>query len=279
MTTNQLLRIPFEGAELVARAGEDHATALVALKPMVEAMGLDWAGQFTKIKAHPVLKSTVEIISMVAEDGRAREMSALPLSRIGFWLATVNANKVSPTLRDRIIAFQDKAADAISAAMFPDHGRPSPDLGAMINAAVHLAMLEREAAFEKRLTERLLTDQRAAVIDALPALEMLKRFSDVGPTGRRPLATRVRNKLLKYFRANPHLPQPKESRETGKPLFNIDAARVWFTTEEWRELLAWHHYQIARKKGAGLMEFKVVPGGKATVTGPVTSSGIPITDA
>lgn len=279
MTTNQLLRVPFEGAELVARAGEDHATALVALKPMVEAMGLGWTAQFEKIKAHAVLNPTIRIIRMVAEDGRDREMTALPLSRIGFWLATLNANKVAPALRDRIIAFQDKAADAISAAMFPDHGRPSPDLGAMINAAVNRAMLELEAKIETRVAERLLTDQRAAVIDALPALELLKRFSDVGPKGRRPLATRVRNKLLRYFRDNPHLPQPKESRETGKPLFNIDAARVWFTTEEWRELLAWHHYQIARKKGAGLMEFKVVPGGKATVPGPVTSSGIPFADA
>ena len=132
-------------------------------------------------------------------------------------------------------------------------------------------MLELEAQFEKRLTERMLTDQRAAVIDALPALELLKRFSDVGPMGRRPLATRVRNKLLKYFRDNQHLSQPKESRETGKPLFDIDAARAWFTTQEWRELLAWHHYQIARKKGEGLMEFKVVPGGRAKPSDPVTS--------
>lgn len=110
--------IGFHGAELIVRAGDSPATTLVAMKPVVEGMGLDWKSQHAKLKAHPVLGSTVVEITMVAEDGKPRSMTALPLNRLHFWLATIQPNKVRPDLRDRVITYQTEAADVLFAHFF-----------------------------------------------------------------------------------------------------------------------------------------------------------------
>jgi P22_AR N-terminal domain len=56
---------------------------------------MDWASQFVKIKAHPVLGPTVVTITTVAADGKMREMDGLPLTRLNFWLATVSPGHVA----------------------------------------------------------------------------------------------------------------------------------------------------------------------------------------
>jgi hypothetical protein len=72
------------------------------MKPIVEAMGLGWASQHAKIKAHPVLSKGIQLIAIPSAGGTQR-MTALPLKRLSFWLATINANKVDPTCRASVI--------------------------------------------------------------------------------------------------------------------------------------------------------------------------------
>ena len=51
----------------------DHAhLSMVAMKPVVEGMGLDWSAQFVKIKAHPVLAPAVGQITTVGGYGFPR---------------------------------------------------------------------------------------------------------------------------------------------------------------------------------------------------------------
>lgn len=51
----------------------------VAMKPIVEGMGLGWASQFKKLKAGPRLNHCD--ITTVGADGRRREMACIPLRR------------------------------------------------------------------------------------------------------------------------------------------------------------------------------------------------------
>ena len=87
--------------------------AYVAMKPIVEAMGLDWSAQLGKMKGHPVLAPTMVEIPIVAEDGRTRKMICLPENRLQFWMALINPNKVKDSLRDKITKFQIEAADVL----------------------------------------------------------------------------------------------------------------------------------------------------------------------
>jgi len=107
--------VDFAGTSLIGLLEDD--TAWVAMRPIVEGMGLDWQKQLERIQQHPVLSRQLHTIrGMVAADGKRRAMSCLPLSRVAFWLATVNSHKVAPDIRDRVIAFQEQAADVLDAA-------------------------------------------------------------------------------------------------------------------------------------------------------------------
>jgi hypothetical protein len=59
-----LCRIPFRGTDLIGIAGVDPSSVRVAVKPICDHMGIDWAGQFTKLKDHAVLATCIEIIPM-----------------------------------------------------------------------------------------------------------------------------------------------------------------------------------------------------------------------
>ena len=71
----------------------DHATTLVAMKPIVEGMGLDWKGQHAKIAAHPILSQGMEMIS-IPSSGGPQDMICIPLNRLNFWMATIQPNRV-----------------------------------------------------------------------------------------------------------------------------------------------------------------------------------------
>lgn len=76
-------------------AGND-AKKLVPIKPICEALGIDYASQFTKIKNDEDLSSTVVLSTIVATDGKEREMVCLPMEFIFGWLFTINHKNVKP---------------------------------------------------------------------------------------------------------------------------------------------------------------------------------------
>lgn len=83
------------------------------MKPIVEGMGLDWKSQFTKLKQR--FASTVVEITIVANDGKERLMTCLPLRKLFGWLATISPNKVKPEIRDTVIKYQEECDDALYA--------------------------------------------------------------------------------------------------------------------------------------------------------------------
>lgn len=106
---NQLMPVPFY-EDTVVLVGKDNEP-FVAMKPIVVNMGLDWNGQRTKIIDK--FASTVKEISTVAEDGKLRGMTCLPLRKLAAWLYSISPNKVKPVLRDKIIRYQEECDDAL----------------------------------------------------------------------------------------------------------------------------------------------------------------------
>ena len=117
--TSALLPVLFRGAalSLIDHQGEP----FVAMRPLVEAMGMDWPTQQIKIKQRysstvgetPTVGSTVKEILTVAEDGKRRAMTCLPLRKLAGWLMTISVNKVRPELRDTIRAYQAQCDDVL----------------------------------------------------------------------------------------------------------------------------------------------------------------------
>lgn len=102
--------IPFRKANLLL---VDHSgQPFVPMKPVVDGMGLDWKTQYRKLQAGR-FDSTMVMMTIVAEDGKLREMACLPLRKLAGWLMSIHASKVRPDLRENVIAYQNECDDAL----------------------------------------------------------------------------------------------------------------------------------------------------------------------
>jgi hypothetical protein len=77
----------------------------VALRPIVEAMGLDWSGQLQRIKRCPIMGPSVGIITTEAVHG-ARDSVTLPLEMLNGFLFGIDSGKVKAELRELVLAYQ-----------------------------------------------------------------------------------------------------------------------------------------------------------------------------
>ncbi len=105
----QQITVPFHNAELyiVEHEGQPYTP----MKPIVDGIGLDWKSQFVKLKQR--FASTVVEITIVANDGKERLMTCLPVKKLFGWLMTISPNKVKPELRDTVIKYQEECDDVL----------------------------------------------------------------------------------------------------------------------------------------------------------------------
>ncbi|MHA3052579.1 phage antirepressor N-terminal domain-containing protein [Acinetobacter sp. ANC 4640] len=99
----------------------------VAMKPICENIGLDWAAQAQKIKRHYVLNSTMVMITKVAQDGKNREMAALPIGYLNGWLMSVDVNRVKPEIKDTLIKYQLECYDVLYNHFMPKVAEAHPN--------------------------------------------------------------------------------------------------------------------------------------------------------
>lgn len=110
--TTQLSTIQFHNQSLVTF--EQDGIYYVAMRPICENIGLDWAAQYSRIKRDEVLNSTVVIITMVAEDCKNREMFCLPIDYLNGWLFGIDVKRVKPEIRDTLIMYKKECYKALA---------------------------------------------------------------------------------------------------------------------------------------------------------------------
>lgn len=105
----QLIPVPFHQDTLVLV--DENNEPLVAMKPIVTGMGLDWKGQHVKLAEK--FSSVMEIISTTGGDGKNYEMVCLPLRKLPAWLYSVNPNKVAPDIANKVRQYQEECDDVL----------------------------------------------------------------------------------------------------------------------------------------------------------------------
>lgn len=107
---NEISTIPFHGTNIIAT--EINGVPHVAVKPICEAIGIDWEGQRQKINRQPW--ATTFITKVVAEDGKRRDMTMIDRKAFTMWLATIETSRLkNEQAKDLLIAYQREAADAL----------------------------------------------------------------------------------------------------------------------------------------------------------------------
>jgi hypothetical protein len=97
----QIMIVPENGAELVP------------IRPICEALGIDFSSQLKRLKRDEILNSTVVTVTTVGGDEKNREMVAIPLKFTFGWLFTIEVNQVKEEAREAVLHYQLECYNAL----------------------------------------------------------------------------------------------------------------------------------------------------------------------
>ncbi|WOE81653.1 phage antirepressor N-terminal domain-containing protein [Pseudomonas protegens] len=108
-TAQHVMPVPFY-EDTVVLVGKDNEP-LVAMKPIVTNMGMDWKTQYRKLSEK--FNSVMVEMTTTGGDGKQYDMVCLPLRKLPAWLYSISPNKVPTELRDKITRYQEECDDAL----------------------------------------------------------------------------------------------------------------------------------------------------------------------
>lgn len=97
--------VPFNGQQIITAMAA--GVAYVAMKPIVENLGMSWSTQQTKLMKQ-ISKFNCVHMNMVAADGKLRKLLCLPLKKLNGWLFSINPEKVRADIRDKLIQYREE---------------------------------------------------------------------------------------------------------------------------------------------------------------------------
>lgn len=99
----------------------------IPVKPICDLVGVDWGGQYRRIQRDPVLSEEIRRIDVTSTRRGTQPMVCLPLDYISGFLFGLNADRVKPELRDRVIRYQRECYKVLAEAF--QEGRLTTDAG------------------------------------------------------------------------------------------------------------------------------------------------------
>ncbi len=151
--TKQIATVTFHGTPLTVITHD--SLQLVAMKPIVEAIGLQWEAQYKRIQRHPVLKAAMSIMD-IPSSGGVQRTACLPLDYLNGWLFGVDVNRVREEIRDTLIQYQRECYQVLAAYWQKGetiNPRPQTDLVGSVIGSTGLTVLDR------------VIDQKAMAVD------------------------------------------------------------------------------------------------------------------
>jgi hypothetical protein len=85
----------------------------VAIKPICQALGIDYKSQYERIKKDEILGSTMVLSTTVGADGRQREMASIPLMYVFGWLFRIDARNVAAHAQESVLRYQIECYTAL----------------------------------------------------------------------------------------------------------------------------------------------------------------------
>ena len=101
----QTLTAEFLGKEVTLV--DNNGIAYVAMREIVEGIGLDWKNQHKKLTAYQQ-KFSCGLITTTGKDGKKYEMLCMPIKKLNGWLFSINPNKVRADLKERLENYQEE---------------------------------------------------------------------------------------------------------------------------------------------------------------------------
>ena len=254
MTALTVREFDFHGDTLLTAMHEGRP--VVALKRVVEALGLSWPRQLARVTTDPKFANNCAHMCTVAEDGKPREMVVLPVDKLHGWLFTINPNKVRADLREKLDRYQNECFAALHAYWTQGVAVRDADgldeasrrqIGGIVKSVLHKEIVNLLPALVAAELER---DPRHVAVSYVPALQVLIDHK-VPPKGRGHLSRRVSTRLRRFCGDRGFM--VRLSREPTRYLYPPEAVLAWLA-HEGAALIRDH---IAKLNGQGVL--KLVP--------------------
>ena len=110
--------VPFYGDELLAIRVEESGAIYLPVSRVCANLGITAQRQAQRLRDHPVLSTGLMMLPIEASG--IQETLCIRLDLVPLWLAGVNANRVAPVVREKLIRYQTEAAAVLWAAFRAD---------------------------------------------------------------------------------------------------------------------------------------------------------------
>ena len=111
--TTDLVAVPVPGADEPLQAVQIDGEPFVALRPLCESLGVAYSSQLQKLRSRSW--AVVLLNNTTGADGKTYQMALIDRRTMTMWLATLDENRVSDAAREKVVAYQREAADALDA--------------------------------------------------------------------------------------------------------------------------------------------------------------------
>ncbi len=174
VTPMQQREIEFYGDEIVAVQTVD-GDVVVPVRPICELIGVAWPPQYNRIKRDLILSEeatvvTVTITTAGATQTQSREMVALPLKYLNGWLFGMNASRVKPEIKERLLRYQRECYDVLYEAFFENKvtARPDPLVDELLRGdSAEARAYQMAMAIANMAREQLLMRQRVESAESI----------------------------------------------------------------------------------------------------------------
>lgn len=152
---------------------DENGNIFVPVKPICQALTIDFSAQAQHIKRHYILASTVVIITTVATDEKDRGMLCLPLEYVYGWLFTIDAGRIAEPRREAVANYQIECYKALydhftgSMRRTIETNNLEIDLLKQVNDAISR---EKAAKADRKKAEDALTKLRSERLNPRPSL-------------------------------------------------------------------------------------------------------------
>jgi hypothetical protein len=212
--------VEFHGTQILTI--KDGDVIRVAIRPIAEALGLAWQGQYERIKRNPVLAEGVSL-ELIPSEGGMQETLTLPLDLLHGWLFGISAIRVKEPLRAKVLAFQRECYRVL----FDYWHRVT----AINPRAERLQQADRSAA--RRDLMRMIKALRSEPVDAMRRIyhnQIVELCSILGetapPISAFPYKPRTKAEAMAYYGIRPLSPEEeRELREDCLGSYGSDPSR------------------------------------------------------
>lgn len=141
--SNQIITVNEKEILIISYYNEKY----VAIKPICEAIGVDYSSQLKRIKEDNILSSVVVLSTTTGADEKQYKMQTLPIRYIFGWLFRIDSRNVKEDIRDSVEKYQRECYDVL----FDTFTKRTSILKEKTNLQIEIEALEKELEEDTRV--------------------------------------------------------------------------------------------------------------------------------